>query len=149
MSDDDAQGTRDPMTNAWHALNASNGDYLWHYFADEVFWNAVPATPGDGTLLFASSCGGATRITFGGQLIWRSGAPLRGPEAMCSTGGGSVGPNGVFYTEYTRDDHSAHVSAYQIADGKLVWERNFGKDYGGGQYPAVGRLGPNGPLAVV
>merc|ERR1719436_715945 len=137
------------MTNSWHAMNASNGDYLWEYVADEVVWNAVPATPGDGTLLFASSCGGASRITFGGQLIWRVGVPRTDTDTFCSTGGGSVGPNGVFYTEYTRPDHSAHVSAYQISDGKLLWERNFGTDYSGGQYPAVGRLGANGPLAVV
>jgi len=147
MSDNNAQGTNDHMTNSWHALNASNGDYLWHYFADEVVWNAAPATPGDGTLLFASSCGGASRITFGGKLIWRVGAP-KAPGRFCGTGGGSLGPNGIFYTEYTKNDGSAQVSAYQVSDGKLMWTRTFEK-YGGGQYPAVGKLGPEGPLAVV
>jgi outer membrane protein assembly factor BamB len=139
----------DAMTNSWRALNSSTGEDLWHYIADEVIWNAVPATPGDGTLLFGAACGGASRITLEGKLIWRSGAPQRlGKHQMCSTGGGSLGPNGLFYTEHTAGGGSAKVSAYQVSDGKLMWERTFEK-YAGGQYPAVGRLGPEGPLAVV
>jgi outer membrane protein assembly factor BamB len=137
----------DAKTNSWHAMNASNGEYLWHYDVGEVIWNAAPATPGDGTLLFGTSCGGASRITFGGKLIWRVGAPMRDAHTACTTGGGALGPNGLFYTEYTKDG-SALVSAYQVSDGKLMWQKTF-EEYGGIQYPAVGRLGPDGPLAVV
>jgi len=142
MSDKSSAGS-----NMWYAMNSSDGSHLWDYVSDEVFWNAVPATPGDGTLLFGGSCGGAFRITFGGELLWRAGAPAE-PNHMCSTGGGSVGPNGVFYTEYTQHDGSAQISAFQISNGTLLWERNFA-GYGGGQYPAVGKLGLDGPLAVV
>lgn len=140
-------------TNVWYAMNSSTGDYLWDYQADEVYWNAVPATPGDGTLLFSGSCGGASRIAFGGKLLWRAGPPKKvdgnGHIAFCGTGGGSVGPNGVYYAEHTKDDGSGHIAAYQISDGKFLWERNFGPNYQGNQYPAVGRLGSGGPLAVV
>merc|ERR1719159_2183849 len=70
VSSDNPFLPKDTVTNSWHAMNASNGEYLWHYAVGEVIWNAVPATPGDGTLLFGTSCGGASRITFGGKLIW-------------------------------------------------------------------------------
>jgi len=134
-------------TDTLAAVSALNGNFLWDYTIDELVWNAAPTTPGDGTLLFAGSCGGAFRITFGGELLWRSG-PEPQPANSCSTGGGSLGPNGVYYTEYTRSDNSAQVSAYHVSNGTLLWERNFPK-YGGGQYPAVGHLGKDGPLVVV
>lgn len=134
-------------TNKFSALSALNGSSLWEYTMDELVWNAAPTTPGDGTFLFAGSCGAAYRISFGGELIWRSG-PKKEPYKYCSTGGGSLGPNGVFYTEYTKSDMSGHVSAYRVSDGSLLWERNFPK-YAGNQYPAVGPLGKDGPLVVV
>jgi len=130
----------------WHAMKSSDGSQLWEYAMGEVVSNALPSTPGDGTLLYASSCGGAARINLKGKKLWRSGQPLE--SNTCSRGGGSLGPNGVFYTEYTTHQGHAHVSAYQVSDGKLLWERKF-PHYGGGQYPAVGKLGKDGPLAVV
>lgn len=134
-------------TNKFVALSAKNGSYLWDYTMDEVVWNAVLTTPGDGTLLFAGSCGGAFRISFGGELIWRSGTEPR-PNTMCSTGGGSLGPNGVYYTEYNwKEDMRAHVTAYRVSDGAVLWQKTF-PNYPGGQYPAVGPLGKDGPLVV-
>jgi len=138
----DAQGT-----NKFAAVSALNGSSLWEYSMDEVVWNAAITTPGDGTLLFAGSCGGAFRISFGGGLIWRSG-PEPEPDKMCSTGGGTLGPNGVYYTEYNKaENKTSHVSAYRVSDGVLLWEKTF-PNYGGGQYPAVGPLGKDGPLVV-
>ena len=63
------------------ALNASTGDQLWNFTTDDVLWNLSPVTPGDGTLLFASSCGRAFRLTFEGKLLWQSG-PSFGLEGI-------------------------------------------------------------------
>jgi len=129
------------------AASASDGSFLWEYKVGEVLWNFSPSTPGDGTLLFSSSCGAVFRISFDGQLIWKAGRFH--PGMMCTPSGGAVGPNGVFYAEFgsgsPADD--GFVAAHQIKDGSLLWEKQF--ELSGSQYPAVGRLGSNGPLAVV
>jgi len=139
--------------NKLHAVNSSDGSRLWDYNADDVFWNFAPATPGDGSLLFGASCGGVYRLNFGGELIWRKGSP--GPESGsngCSTGGGSLGPNGLFYIEYNDGltvKNGAHIMAYNVSNGALVWKRTLKAPFGGWQYPAVGKIGSNGTLAVV
>ena len=135
--------------NAWLALNASTGAYLWDYVTDEIFWNAAP-TALDDSLLFSASCGAAFRISLDGKTLWKAGEHHPG---FCGTGGGSLGENGVFYAEYSAPDASGtfngHLAAYRVSDGHKLWEKNFGPRYLGNQYPSVGRLGPNGKLAVV
>lgn len=146
-----AQDTTERGNNIVYAVNSSDGSYLWEYVADDAFWNFAPATPGDGSLLFATNCGGVFRITFEGELIWRKGEAA--PGRHCSSGGGSLGPNGVFYVEYDdvlhQDKAGARVAAYQVSDGSLLWKKTFGASENGMQYPAVGRLGSDGPLAVL
>jgi len=127
------------------AANASDGNYLWEYVAGDIMWNFAASAPGDGTLLFSSSCGVAFRISFGGQLIWKAGGSY--PGEMCGCGGGALGPNGIFYSEFNRGEEQGIVSARRVEDGSLLWEEHFGQS--GSQYPAVGRLGADGPLAVV
>lgn len=127
------------------AASASDGSYLWEYKVTEVLWNFSPSTPGDGTLLFSSTCGAAFRISFNGQLMWKAGRSH--PGEHCGTGGGAVGPNGVFYAEFSDHSGAGYISAHQIEDGTLLWEKQFA--LGGLQYPAVGHLGTEGPLAVV
>merc|ERR1712100_122933 len=61
--------------NIVYAVKASDGSYLWEVVADDVFYNFAPATPGDGTFLFSSSCGSVFRVSFDGQLVWRKGDP--------------------------------------------------------------------------
>jgi outer membrane protein assembly factor BamB len=139
-----------PGNNVVYAVNSSDGSYLWNFIADDVFWNFAPATPGDGTLLIASNCGGVFRITFGGQLVWRKGE--RNPGHICSLGGGALGPNGVYYVEYddvSQNDVGARVAAFQVSDGAQLWKRTFKASERGMQYPAIGRLGSGGALAVV
>jgi len=145
-----------PSIHNVYAVNASNGDFLWEYAPDDALWNFAPASPGDGTILFAGSCGGVFRITFEGQLLWRSGPKTDGQT--CGTGGGALGPNGVFYSEYSAvwDSEysvvSGHVAAYRVSDGKHLWTKDFPLTMGvGGQYPAVGEIknGSSKVLAVV
>lgn len=148
-----------PGNDMMYAVNSSDGGYLWDYVADDIFWNWTPSTPGDGTLLAASSCGAVFRITFGGELVWRVGNATPGYHEHCCTGGGALGPNSVFYVENNIEGPTpstgGDVSAYQVSDGKLLWRRSFAHDTSaqfqpsGAQYPAVGRLGSDGPLAVV
>jgi len=135
--------------NQVRAMNASDGRPLWEYTADDIMWNLMVSTPGDGTLLFASQCGGVYRINWAGEQIWRAGRP--NPARWCSCGGGTLGPNGMFYAEFN-DWERAHavVAAHRVSDGKLVWERTWPVYLvGGWQFPAVGRLAPHGRLAVV
>jgi len=135
------------------AANASDGSLLWKYFAGEIIWNFSPSTPGDGTLLFSSSCGAVFRISFQGELIWKVGRSH--PGVFCTVSGGALGPNGIYYAEYSEGEKGAFnassindtLAAYNVTDGSLVWKRNL--PYRAAQYPAVGKLGRDGPLAVV
>jgi len=136
------------------AASAYSGDKLWEYEADEVMWNFTPSTPGDGTLLFSSSCGAVFRLGSAGQLLWRAGG--HHGRVMCTTAGGALGPNGIFYAEFREgpsilptwgSDVSDTLAAYRVSDGSLLWRRQL--PYRAIQYPSVGRLGPDGPLAVV
>mmetsp|Transcript_134032 Transcript_134032/g.218219 ORF Transcript_134032/g.218219 Transcript_134032/m.218219 type:complete len:522 (+) Transcript_134032:89-1654(+) len=135
------------------AANASDGSLLWKYFAGEVMWNFSPSTPGDGTLLFSSTCGAVFRISFQGELIWKVGRSH--PGVFCTVSGGALGPNGIYYAEYSEGEKGAFnassindtLAAYNVTDGSLVWKRNL--PYRAAQYPAVGKLGRDGPLAVV
>uniref|UniRef100_A0A7S2K996 PQQ-binding-like beta-propeller repeat protein n=1 Tax=Zooxanthella nutricula TaxID=1333877 RepID=A0A7S2K996_9DINO len=65
-----------------------------------------------------------------------------------------MGPNGIFYAEYRTslvgpydDDPSDSLAAYRVSDGSLLWRRHL--PHRAAEYPAVGRLGPHGPLAVL
>jgi len=137
------------------AANVSDGSVLWKYVVGETMWNFSPSTPGDGTLLFSSSCGAVFRLSFQGELIWKAGQSH--PGVICGVSGGALGPNGIFYAEYTEAIHLTSalnfnsvndtLAAYNVTDGSLVWKRNL--PYRAAQYPAVGKLGRDGPLAVV
>merc|ERR1719454_1539215 len=89
-----------------HAVSTVDGSFLWRFIADDGLHNFAPATPGDGTILFSTSCGGVYRISFDGKLIWRRGEPS--PGHWCSTGGGALGPNGVYYIEYNDAWNAEH-----------------------------------------
>jgi len=136
------------------AASASDGSMLWKYVTDHVMWNFSPSTPGDGTLLFSSQCGTVFRISSEGKLMWKAGRNHQYDE--CVPAGGALGPNGIFYSEFNEGAGSMlqsqgatnnTLAAYNVTDGSLVWERNL--PYRAAQYPAVGKLGPDGPLAVV
>jgi outer membrane protein assembly factor BamB len=138
--------------NALLALDVSDGSMLWEYKTDDVMWNFKASTPGDGSIIFSSSCGAVHRIDFEGNLLWKRHAHSRSPsgDGFCSMGGGAVGSNGVFYTVHGQfeDTHGkAFINAYRIHDGERVWSKVFNEF--GAQYPAVGHLGTGGPLVVV
>ena len=134
------------------AASASDGRVMWQYVTDETMWNFSPSTPGDGSLLFSSTCGAVFRISSEGKLMWKAGTSH--PHKQCVPAGGALGPNGMFYSEYNEGDGpngfsgvNNTLAAYNIEDGSLVWKRNL--PYRAAQYPAIGKLGRDGPLAVV
>jgi len=145
------------------AMNASSGEMLWHYTVDEIMWNFSPSSPGDGTLLFGSVCGRVFRFSFDGQLLWEAGPKHGFRSGVCSTGGGSVGPNGLFYLAHGTPlagvlgviDPFANIigehfiAAFNITNGQEVWRVKLDRPYKANQYVAVGYLSEGGPLAAV
>jgi len=127
------------------AVKTSDGSKKWTYFTDNLMWNFSPSTPGDGGLIFSSACGHVMRLSSDGKLMWEAGTEHH--LKMCVPGGGALGPNGLFYAEYSEGATGNAVDAYNLADGSHVWRKDL--PYRAAQYPAVGHLGPNGPLAVV
>jgi len=129
------------------AASVKDGAELWQYVTDEVMWNFSPATPGDGSIIFSGSCGAAFRISSVGELIWKAG-PSNPGHPMCTMAGGALGPNGIFYSEYSDSviSNNNTLAAYNATDGSLLWSKQL--PYHALQYPAVGYLGANGPLVV-
>ena len=62
-----------------------------------------------------------------------------------------MGPNGIFFAESNANKNATagRVVAYDASNGQKLWQKDLDEGYEGIQYPAVGRLGPNGKLAVV
>jgi len=131
------------------ALDAATGDKLWHFDVDSPYWNFHGSTSGDGNLLSATYNGRVYSIRLSdGGLNWKSGYD---DPRFWSTGGGTLGPNGIFYAEsnhWLMPGGPGIVAAYRATDGKQLWVRAFGGLLGA-QVPAVGRLGPGKPLSVV
>eukprot|EP00747_Dinoflagellata_sp_TGD_P179336 gnl/TRDRNA2_/TRDRNA2_29998_c0_seq1.p1 gnl/TRDRNA2_/TRDRNA2_29998_c0~~gnl/TRDRNA2_/TRDRNA2_29998_c0_seq1.p1 ORF type:complete len:506 (-),score=37.58 gnl/TRDRNA2_/TRDRNA2_29998_c0_seq1:69-1586(-) len=134
--------------NKIYALNSSDGRFLWDFVIDQVVWNFMPCSPGDGTILFSTPSANAYRLRLGdGSLVWKSG--FAEPPVWLGTGGGALGPNGVFYAEGTNAggpgtplDYSPTnmgiVIAYRVSDGTILWYRRLPNHLVGNQYPAVG-----------
>lgn len=133
------------------AVDTSDGSYKWDFEFDTPVWNFAPASAGDGTLLFADSCGVAYKLDVQGRLLWKSEGWE--PGIHCSAGGGALGPDGdVFYTSWSyQSQHKLgnHFAAVRVSDGVVLWTKTILFGDGAAQYPAVGRLGKDGPVAVV
>ena len=135
--------------NGLKAVSTSNGTHLWEFSTDEIFWNFAPSVDED-SLILPSSCGSVYRVSLHtGELIWKTGS--HNPWMMCGTGGGALGPNGIFYSEYNLNNttETGTVAAHDARNGQKLWQRELDKGFQGIQYPSVGRLGPKGKLAVV
>jgi len=147
------------------ALSTTDGSFKWDYDMDGVVWNFMPALPGDGTMLFSTSCGRAHKLDLQtGKELWK--AAFEEPGQMCSTSGGTLGPDGKFYVAvnyFSGNEHSGQpfedispcrpgncpenkglFLVYDIEDGKIVFKKRSGPLM---QYPAVGQI--NGRMAVV
>eukprot|EP00930_Biecheleria_cincta_P019947 TRINITY_DN150_c0_g1_i1.p1 TRINITY_DN150_c0_g1~~TRINITY_DN150_c0_g1_i1.p1 ORF type:complete len:328 (-),score=57.98 TRINITY_DN150_c0_g1_i1:173-1156(-) len=137
----------DSGTDTVIAASAADGTMLWQYVTDEIMWNFSPATSGDGSIFLAGSCGAVFRISLEGELMWKAG-PSNPGHPMCTMAGGALGPNGIFYSQYSDSvlSNNNTLAAYNITDGALLWSKQL--PYHALQYPAVGHLGAQGPLVV-
>lgn len=139
--------------NGLRAVSTGNGTHLWDFQTDDIFWNFAPSAIDDSSLIFSASCGAVYRLSLStGQVIWKVSSPHPDPwPFMCGTGGGAIGPNGIFYAEsnVNKSAKAGRVAAYDASNGQKLWQKNMDEGYEGIHYPAVGRLGPNGKLAVV
>jgi len=156
--------------NRIFARNATDGEHLWDVVLDGVIWNFMPSTPGDGTFFYSTCCGVAERrrLADGGSL-WKS-ELVEPTGSYCGTGGGTLGPNGVFYVEanYHMGQRASSGSpmpgvapcaptfcpegngllvAHDAQNGTIRWARRIFPGMGGTQYPAVGMIG--GHLTLV
>jgi len=130
---------------------------------DVLVWNFAPSVADDNSLIFASSCGTVHKVDFDGRLLWKAvpaaqqkgelNVAKHGEKGFCSAGGGAVGPNGLFYTQWSSGtlQRTTHFAAYRVSTGEPVWTKDlaYGSKLANAQYPAVGMLGRDGPLAVV
>eukprot|EP00971_Amphidinium_carterae_P025591 504783-Amphidinium_carterae.1 len=148
--------------NAVLGVNLSTQDELWTYdLGDDVVWNFMPSSVGDGSIIFSNTCGTAYRVNLSnGARIWQAGTGVTG---QCGTAGGVLGPNEVFYAAYNAGDVAGvglgRLAAYHVSDGSKIWDKAMGprssgraelrtfEELGSWQYPAVGHI--DGVLAVV
>mmetsp|Transcript_56723 Transcript_56723/g.135093 ORF Transcript_56723/g.135093 Transcript_56723/m.135093 type:complete len:525 (+) Transcript_56723:131-1705(+) len=122
-------------TNVVVGMQLRSKEELWTYETDDVVWNFMPSSVGDGTIMFSTSCGGVHRINLHtGALLWKAGrlGDIGGASRMCGCGGGVLGPNGKFYAEYNDDlagqlpsTERAKVAAFEVSNGERLWERAF------------------------
>mmetsp|Transcript_8169 Transcript_8169/g.18256 ORF Transcript_8169/g.18256 Transcript_8169/m.18256 type:complete len:540 (+) Transcript_8169:94-1713(+) len=157
-------------TNLVVAMNLTSLEEIWTYATDDIMWNFMPSSVGDGTIVFSSTCGGVYRIGLHhGDQVWhrgRKGAP--GVARWCGAAGGVMGPDGYFYAEYN-DHHSdrsltslGKLAKFRLSDGERLWERAVGLhsglppelmtrrhqvELGAWQYPSIGPI--NGRMTVV
>jgi len=133
------------------ALDAKDGSVRWSFKPQVPVYNSLSAVRGS-NLVLSDLNGRPYRLNLAdGSLIWKS-EPGLGvvEEPSFSTGGAVIGPNGLVYvTSNSKKDgvERGHVTAFQFSDGKMLWRQ--GTDYQANNAPAVGRLGADGPLAVV
>ena len=138
--------------NGLRAVSTGNGTHLW-IFRLMTSFGISPPPPSMTALWFFQ----LVVVPFiaspwaTGQVIWKVSSPHPDPwPFMCGTGGGAMGPNGIFYgrEQCEQSAKAGRVAAYDASNGQKLWQRNMDEGYEGIQYPAVGRLGPNGKLAV-
>jgi len=133
------------------ALNATDGSVKWSFSPMAPLRDSISAVR-SGSLVFSDCNGRAYRLSLAdGSLVWRTDLGLKlMEEASDSTGGAVIGPDGnVYVTSNSKVDHveTGSLRALQFSDGKLLWRQHT--DFQADGAAAVGRLGLDGPLAVV
>lgn len=132
------------------AVNIKDGSVSWRFSLaaqkHRVSYNITPAVVDD-DVVFHDITGGVYRVRLtDGSLVWYEEGLV---ATSFTTGGACVGPNGVVYSGFCRQDCAAGggvVRAHSGADGRVLWTRQF--DQGINATPAVGTLA-SGRLAVI
>jgi len=126
------------------ALSAADGSVKWRFRPDEFIYNFMPAALGD-NLVFIDRTGAMYCLSVStGALQWKS----EGSADGFTTAGVAIGPNGVAYTTFNSQGTDAGLlKAYDVSTGSLYWTRKLGVEAAAA--PAVGKLGPDGPMAVL
>jgi len=144
------------MNNHLAAFNATDGSSLWSFKPKAPIYNLLAAIR-EGSLVFSDLTGRAYRLGLAdGRVLWESPPGLGDNEAESfTTGGAVIGSNGVVYVTSNAKAKGGrgkgwgggYVAAFSFADGSLLWRR--ATEYPANNAAAVGRLGAEGPLAVV
>lgn len=150
-------------------LSSDSGKLLWDFEPDTSVYNFAPVFGPNRTVLFQDGSSGLYCMGLDhGKVLWRkAGQELMGGEEddgsnVGSTqpshtdGGVALGPDGVVFSvgvwatsRGTRQDTPGAVSAYRIADGRLLWYKQTLR--APNTVPTVARLAKDkkAPLSVV
>jgi outer membrane protein assembly factor BamB len=136
------------------ALSAKDGSQKWLYKPRSNVFNFMPAVH-DGKLIFMDLKGDMYCLKLAdGTQLWTTTHDASGSDSRFTTAGLSIGPNGLAYTMFNTKGDALHgtgsggvLKAYDVDTGKERWSKSF--EHEALAAPVVGRLGPNGPTAVV
>lgn len=150
-----AQGGSSAADDTITGLSALNGSILWSFTPARPVWNFAASFAGDGTFVFQDLSGTAHRnFVHNGSLIWRAG----GNSGSWTDGHSTVGPNGIVYSvanygigvgilNLGAGGAAGVLSAFSLADGKLLWSQKTAKPPN--DVPVVGRLHGRSGYSVV
>mmetsp|Transcript_115330 Transcript_115330/g.337165 ORF Transcript_115330/g.337165 Transcript_115330/m.337165 type:complete len:466 (-) Transcript_115330:49-1446(-) len=138
------------------ALDAKTGSVMWSFKPIAPVYNALTAVH-EGSLVFSDLQGRAYRLSLtDGHVIWKSSPGLEASQSLSFTTGGTViGSNGVLYVTSNvlenktggTKENQGYVTAFSFANGTLLWRHCT--EYEANNAASVGRLGRDGPMAVV
>lgn len=131
------------------AMDTKSGDVKWSFQPDGIVYNSLQDVK-EGSVVFSDFSGKAYRLNLeSGDLIWKTGPGDAGEDVPTdfSTGGAVTGPNGVVYVTSNAKtilSKQGYVTAFNFADGKMLWRHSTGYEANNGA--VVGMIG--GRLAV-
>jgi len=123
------------------ALDAADGSFLWEYNITSLQYNGMPVFAGDSKIIFNDKLGSVYALSASdGSLLWVNGPPLAVDAdtadgyASFTTGSAVLGPNDIVYaasnvgiSQWSDEGEfifgNGTLSAYNLADGSLVWRR--------------------------
>ncbi|CAK9109593.1 unnamed protein product [Durusdinium trenchii] len=108
-------------------VNASNGSPVWTMKPEKSVYNFLASVVHD-ALLFADQNGGVYKLKMqDGSVVWHTSATS---NSLFSTGGLTVGRNGLAYVTSNRQNASsfAHIgvlTALDVANGEVRWQQEM------------------------
>lgn len=133
------------------AMDGRDGKLLWHWDAPMDFYNWIGSfVDSPPSIVFADMFGHPVRIRLcDGKTLWTNTGANFGVRFF-STGGAIVGSNGKIYVtsnNWHGMDVIGRLSAYDSADGKLLWTQELPMQ--ANNAPVIGQLKNGNGLSVV